>query len=269
MTAQFKTVGIEQLRLSPARPPGFVPNPTPALQQRITTHGVIDPLAVRPLDGQQFEILTNPATWVAAGRAGLHVVPVCVQAGISDAEAARIVADHYLTANLSPIDEALAFEDQLEKLSNKTGRGSVAELARRLGLPRSQVAHSLRLLELPADIQALVQRGELSAGQARPLVTVKGRERQRMLAEKIVFERLSVRAVERLAREIRESSPAKPIPTEAGRAQPDADVQRLEQRVSDLLGSPFEIRNNEAVFNFFGDFEVLDGLLARLGYRED
>ncbi|MCH9674386.1 MAG: ParB/RepB/Spo0J family partition protein [Gammaproteobacteria bacterium] len=269
MTAQIKTVGIEQLRLSPARPQGFVPNPTPALQQRITTHGVIDPLVVRPLDRQHFEILTNPATWVAAGRAGLHELPVTVREGVSDTEAASIVADHYLTASLSPMDEAHAFEDQLHQLGSKTRRGSVTELARRLGLPRSQVAHSLRLLDLPAEIQSLIQRGELSAGQARPLITITGRERQLALADKIVFERLSVRDVERLAREVRESGIAKSVPSGLGRAQPDADVQRLEQRVSDLIGSPFEIRDNEAVFNFFGDFEVLDGLLTRLGYRED
>ena len=85
-----------------------------------------------------------------------------------------------------------------------------------------------------------------------------------MLAQRILGEGLSARAAEALAAECRQ--PGQSAPEERG---VDADVRRLERAVSELVGSPFEIRGNEAVFNFFGDYQVLDGLLRRLGYRAE
>lgn len=259
-------VGIEQLHLSPARPRGVVPKPTPALRRRIAKHGVLDPVVVRPRGQEGYEILSNPATWVAAGEVGLHAVPVFIRDGLSDEEAAAIVLDHYQSPVLNAIDEAQGFDDQLQELGEHRQYGAIARLAVRVGRSRTYVAHALRLLALPETIQDLVRSGRLSPGQARPLVTVRGAALQAMLARKIVAEGLSARAVEGLALEHRH-----PGSTAPGLKPPmvDPDVQRLEQAVTELVGSPFEIRGNEAVFNFFGNYEVLDGLLSRLGYRAE
>ena len=259
-------VGIEQLHLSPARPRGFIPRPTPALRRRIAKHGVLEPVVVRPMGEAGYEILSNPATWVAAGEAGLHTVPVFMRAGLSDAAAAAIVLDHYQSAALNAIDEAQGFDDQLQELGTHGEHGAIARLAARVGRSRTYVAHALRLLTLPETIQDLVRSGKLSPGQARPLVTVRGAALQTRLAQKILAEGLSARAAEALALEHRHpgTRAAVPVPT-----VPDPNVQRLERAVSELLGSPFAIRGNEAVFNFFGNYEVLEGLLRRLGYRAE
>lgn len=260
------SVGIEQLTLSPARPKGYVPQPTPALQQCITRYGVLSPIAVRPIADRSYEILTHPTTWVAAGRAGIHEVPVLVHAELTAEEAAEIVADHYQHERVDPIAEAEHLADELAALKRFESRPTVTGLARRLGLSRSQVAHSLRLLELPDEIRHLLREGTLSAGQARPLITVTDPKRQLKLAKRIVAESLSARDAEQLARG-RKSAIAAQRPADNA-ANKDSDVRRLERQVSDLIGSPFEIRGQEAVFNFFGDYEVLDGLLSRLGYRD-
>lgn len=261
------TVGIDQLVLSPARSHGYVAKPTRTLQQRIAKHGVLDPISVRPIDQRRYEILSNPTIWVAAGQAGIFELPVTVHTGISDAEAAAIVADHYQAPSLNPIDEAQGFADELDAMGGRGQHGVVTQLADRLGIARNYIYHALRLLELPVGIQALIERGELSVGQARPLITVPGRIQQQGLAKRIVAECLSARDVERLARELRHGrSQGLSAPSSTA---VDADVQRLQQRVSELVGSPFEIRGNEAIFNFFGDYEVLDGLLGRLGYRSE
>ena len=267
ITQSVITVGIEQLSLSSARPDGYVPQPTPALQQRIVKHGVLEPIAVRRLADQRYEILTHPTSWVAAGRAGIFEVPVMVHEDVTDAEAADIVADHYLTGIVDPIEEAAGFQARLKTLRRGGRRGTVTELARRLGLPRTQVAHALRLLELPSQIQTLIRQGKLSPGQARPLITVRDERRQWQLAKRISAERLSARHAERLAREQRRPGSFGVDQSSTAAEQGDADVRRLEQQVTELIGSPFEIRGKEAVFNFFGNYEVLDGILNRLGYR--
>jgi ParB family chromosome partitioning protein len=259
-------VGIEQLHLSPARPPGFIPRPTPALRRRIAKHGVLEPVVVRRVGREGYEILSNPASWIAAGQAGLHTVPVFIREGLSDAEAAAIVLDHYQSAALNAIDEAQGFDDQLQELGGHGQYGAIARLAVRVGRSRTYVAHALRLLALPESIQDLVRSGKLSPGQARPLVTVRGAALQTMLARKILAEGLSARAAEALALEHRHPGSTAAAPA---RGVIDPNVQRLEQAVTELIGSPFAIRGNEAVFNFFGNYEVLEGLLRRLGYRAE
>jgi len=266
MTATLKVVGIEQLVLSPARPRGFVPRPSATEKRRIAEHGVLEPLAVRRTGDNTFEILSRPSVWVAAGQVGIHELPVSVQEHLSDADAASIVADHYQSVSLNPIDQARDLEEQLDQLGGRCQHGAVTRLSHRLAMPRAQIAHALRLLELPLEIQDRIAAGELSSGHARPLVTVTDTRRQKQLARKIVAEGLSVRAAEQLAREHRCRAEARSAATPV--AAPNADVQRLQQRVADLVGCPFEIRGNEAVFNFFGDYEVLDGLLSRIGYGE-
>ena len=71
--------------------------PSRTLQRRVAKHGVLDPLSVRPIDHQRYEILSNPTTWVVAGKAGIFELPVTVHRGLNDDEAAAIVADHYQT----------------------------------------------------------------------------------------------------------------------------------------------------------------------------
>mgnify|MGYP003634007533 CR=1 FL=1 len=268
MPASVIEVGIEQLQLSPARPKGYVPRPSATLKRRIAKHGVLDPLAVRPIGTKAFEILSRPTTWVAAGLAGIRTLPVTLHEELSDAEAAEIVADHYQVVVLNPMDEAQDYHDQLQALGGAGRRGAVTRLSRRLGVPRAQLAHSLRLLGLPRVIQKRVECGDLSAGHARPLISLADRGLQLRLAARIVAEQLSVRDTERLASSYRLGLQAIETTSDARQA-PDANVLKLQRRISELAGCPFELRGNEAVFNFFGDYEVLDGLLKRIGYGED
>ena len=259
-------VGIEQLHLSPARPAGFIAKPSLALRQRIAKHGVLDPVIVRRLHPGSYEILSNPVAWVAAGEAGLHSVPVVVQEDLSNEAAAAIVRDHYQSPTLNPIDEAQSLNDQLQALGGRGQYGVIARLARKTGRSRTYVAHALRLLALPDAVQTLVRSGRLSPGQVRPLVTVQGRALQTRLAHRILAEGLSAREAEALAAEHR--SGGRISVTEVEQAV-DPDVLRLQQAVSELIGCPFEIRGDEAVINFFGNYEVLDGVLRQLGYRSE
>lgn len=258
---------LERLVLSADKPSGYVPTPTSSLMERVRDHGPIQPVVVRPLSGGQFEILANAETWVAAGRAGLHRVPVTVRDDIHDQEARDIVRSHYAETERSPIDEARYFVDQLEMFGGQHRRGAVGKLAKLLGRSRSSIAHSLRLLRLPNAVQQLIQDGRLSPGQSRPLVSLRDPNMQKRVAELIVSQNLSSRGVERLIRNFRTT---KTITQQSGSEVPPkktADELRFERQVSDLIGARFTLDEGKAVINYAGNLDVLQGIVERLGYR--
>ena len=262
--------GIEQLYLSSTRPRGALPAVSAALQRLVEAHGPIDPIVVRP-HGRRYEILSNAETWLAAQRAGWRKVPIAIRTDLTDNEVQAIVALTSGGGRSDPIEEARQYETQLERLcaGDPTRRhGAVTRLAHLLGKSRTHVSHTLRLLKLPARIQQLVARGELSAGHARTLVTVKDRRRQTRLAERIILQRLSVREAEAAAQERRARR------TESLRHQPDEvtanddpDVRRLETTLSETLGSTTRVdtATGRLIIHYGGNLDVLQGLLERLG----
>ena len=265
--------GIEQLYLSPWRPRGPLPEVSAALQRLVEAHGPIDPVVVRP-HGTRYEILSNAETWLAAQRAGWHEVPVDVRDDITDEDAEAILALTSAAGGADPIEEARELQAHLKQLcagDRRRRHGAVTRLAHVVGKSRTHISHSLRLLKLPVRIQHLVARGELSAGHARALVTLKDVRRQERLAESIIRQRLSVRQAEAAAQGRRIS------PTRAPRHQPDEltfnadpDVRRLETALSETLGSTTRVdtERGRLIIHYGGDLEVLQGVLDRLGCDE-
>jgi ParB family chromosome partitioning protein len=262
------TLAPDELQLSPSKPPGFIPRPTPSLLDRIRDHGFVEPVVVRPLPTGKYEILSNPEAWLAAGQLELPKVPVLIRDDLDDERAAEIVQDHYVLRHRNPIEEARYFEARLERFGGPASRGAITRLAHHLKRGRPYIAHSLRLLSLPSEVQDMIAVGALSPGQARPLVALKSRSDQLRLARQIVDEKLSARSAEALARAVR-SGNSQPLstPAAAPTATKDPNVLRLEKEVSAIIGTEFTIDEGRAVINFFGDYDVLDGVLEKLGYR--
>ena len=260
-------VGIEQLSLSKRRPPGPIPRVPPRLLEVIRAHGPIDPVVVRPAGDHQFEILSNPETWLAVQQLGQREVPIEIRDNVSDREAEEIVAHAYSDARIDPITEAESLAEQMETLGGRDKWGATRQLAALIGLSRSYISHALRLLDLPVDIQELVRAGTLQVGHAKLLVTVESRHKQLQLAQKICRENLSVRAAEKLTRALRTGvSVSDPDPS----TQPDPDIVRLEQRVTELIGCRVnvDVSGGKLIIDYASDLEVLDGVLKRLGFDE-
>jgi ParB family transcriptional regulator, chromosome partitioning protein len=257
--AGLSEVGLEHLEVSPLRPAGVSLTPSRTLLARIREVGVVTPLVVRTVRLNRYEILSDPKVWVAAGRLGIQRIPILVLDDLSEARAQRIVALHYTDSNRNAMLEAEEIADLLAEQSGPEW-GRVTRLAQRLGLRRTYVAHALRLLTLPDSIQDQVRNGLLSAGHARALVTLPSRPQQRLLRE-IRLEQLSVRETEQRASEMRDSSRLAKLETSS-----DPDIRRLEADMTALIGSPFELRGGKLVIDYFGDLDVLQGLLLQLGY---
>jgi ParB family chromosome partitioning protein len=242
------------------------------LAQSIREKGLLQPILVRAVgkDGagkDAYEILAGERRWRAAQLAKLHDVPVVLR-DFADRDALEIaLIENLQRRDLSPIEEAQGYA----RLRDEFG-ATQQELAEALGKSRSHVANTLRLLELPAKIRALLDEGKLDAGHARALMGIKDGE---ALAQRAAAEGLSVRQVEKLVQQAQGAPPARavsktgtPATQQAPAQAKSADVRALEKQLEQALGLRVDIvqRDGERtqVSLFCDDYDQLDDVVARL-----
>jgi ParB family transcriptional regulator, chromosome partitioning protein len=202
----------------------FVEAELEALAQSIREKGILQPLLVRPLAGEEadFELVAGERRWRAAQRVGLHEVPVIIRR-ITDTEALEIaLVENLQREDLSPLEEAEAYS----RLMGEFGRTQTS-LAEAVGKSRSHIANTIRLLSLPAPVRRQLDEGELSAGHARALLAAAD---PMALAAEVVRRGLNVRATERLVQR-RAAAPRGARPQRR-----DADTLALERELGALLG---------------------------------
>ena len=162
------------------------------LANSIKKNGVIQPIAVREdkVDPGRFEIIAGERRWIGAQKAGLHEVPIIVL-DLNDNEALEVaIVENIQRDDLNIVEEAKAYR----RLSDEFGYDH-EKIANFMSKSRSHISNTLRLLNLPKDIIAMIEQGELTAGQARPLI---GMPNASEIAEEIVAKKLSARAIENL-----------------------------------------------------------------------
>jgi ParB family chromosome partitioning protein len=224
-----RRVPIEFLRPNPRNPRrNFAEAELDELAASMRERGIIQPIVVRPVHGapDSYEIIAGERRWRAAQRAGLHVVPI-VPLDVNDDEALQLaIIENVQRADLNPLEEAAGYQSLVNEFEH-----SQDAIAKMVGKSRSHVANTLRLLKLPASVQAYIGAGKISAGHARMLVGQPDPER---LAREIMERGLNVRQVEALAQERAQAS-GKAVTTRQ-RVTKDADTAALEKRLSDALG---------------------------------
>jgi len=160
------------------------------LAESLKQHGMVQPIVVRKV-GQQFEIIAGERRWRAARLAGIAMVPVVVKEVPDDRLLEFALVENIQRQELNPIEEATAYWQLGEHL-----RLTQEQVADRVGKSRPQVANTLRLLRLPAELKADVAYGRLSTGHAKVLLGVPDPRLQEQLAHEVVAQQLSVRALE-------------------------------------------------------------------------
>ena len=187
----MKIGDIEPNREQPRR--DFDPEQLNLLAQSITKHGVIQPLTVREYKGA-YQIVAGERRWRAAKIAGLSEVPVRIME-LSDSETAQIaLIENLQREDLNPIEEANGYKQLAEKYGFKQ-----EEIAASVGKARSSIANSIRLLELPEEVQELARQGKLSSGHCKVLLSVGDDVKKLELAHKAAGGQISVRQLEKLA----------------------------------------------------------------------
>ena len=165
------------------------------LAASVRAQGVVQPVIVRPLEDDGYELIAGERRWRAAKAAGLATIPAVVRESDDRESLLLALVENVAREDLSPVEEARAYA----VLQDEFGL-SLGELAERVGLSKPAVSNRLRLLDLPSDVLALVERGSLSEGHARAVLSVPDHEERRRVARQIIRQGLSVRAAERAAR---------------------------------------------------------------------
>jgi ParB family transcriptional regulator, chromosome partitioning protein len=257
-----RKVPIEFLKPNPRNPRRtFTEAELGELADSIKQHGLIQPIVVRPVKGAQdrFEIIAGERRWRASQAAGLHEVPI-VPLDVSDSDALELaIIENVQREDLNAMEEAQGYHALADEFKH-----SQEEIAKVVGKSRSHVANMMRLTKLPAEVQAYISQGQLSAGHARALIGVPD---PLAAAKRIVEEGLNVRQTEELAHV--EGVPVrKPQKARAGGGKTkDADTVALEKRVSDALGLAVSVNHRNpggTVQINYRNLEQLDEVMRRL-----
>jgi ParB family chromosome partitioning protein len=165
------------------------------LAESIRLQGVVQPVLVRPDGEGAYELIAGERRWRAARAAGLATIPALVRETEDRDSLLLALVENVAREDLSPVEEARAYASLMDEFGL-----SLADVADRVGRAKPSVSNKLRLLDLPEDVLALVERGQLTEGHARAVLGVPDHEDRRRLARRIVRQGMSVRAAERAAR---------------------------------------------------------------------
>ena len=176
-----------------------------ALAESISTHGIVQPLTVRQLPSGYYQIIAGERRWRAARIAGLHEVPAVVIEADDKKTMELALIENLQRQDLNPVEEAMGYQTLMADYGL-----TQEETAKRVGKSRPAVANAMRLLSLCPDVLELVRSGQLSAGHARAVLTLKTEKQQKEVAQKIIALGLSVRQAELLCKNM--DKPAQPKP---------------------------------------------------------
>jgi ParB family chromosome partitioning protein len=194
--AQLAEIPVESIHANPRQPRRrFDSEATSGLADSLRAQGMLQPVLVRSRPQGGYELIAGERRWRAAREAGLATVPSVIrEAGDRDSLLLGLV-ENVAREQLSPVEEARAYAVLSDEFELTLG-----EIAARVGRSKPSVSNRLRLLDLPTDVLAMLERGELTEGHARAVLAVPDHDGRRRLAREIVRKGLSVRAAERAAR---------------------------------------------------------------------
>jgi len=230
------------------------------LADSIKAQGVLQPVVVRPRPDGMFELIVGERRWRAAQIAGLMKVPAILREVSDESRLELALIENLQRADLNPLEEALAYQAIMDDAGLTQD-----EIAARVGKKRATIANSLRILNLPPEIQSQVRSRAISLGHAKALAAMTNRSAQIEAAKRIVADGLSVRAIEALVQRTARGEAAPPAP----RRKIDPNVLAAQESLQRTLGTKVRIRVGRKMagrieIHFYSD-EELDRLYRVLG----
>ncbi|MBP2409605.1 ParB/RepB/Spo0J family partition protein [Brachybacterium fresconis] len=262
--AEFAEIPIHEVRENPRNPRTmFDDDELDELAYSLREVGMLQPVVVRPIpvtdEGESFELVMGERRWRAARRAELTSIPAIIRETSDDDLLRDALLENLHRTQLNPLEEANAYQQLLEDFGCTQD-----ELGDRIGRSRPQITNTLRLLRLPALVQRRLASGALSAGHARALLSLDDPSLMEELAQRIVSEGLSVRAVERLVARGGQQAPTRA----ARRSTYDPHVVDLTSRLSNRLETPVRIdvgKRKGRITLEFSNLEDLDRVIESMG----
>ena len=234
-------IPVDQIEVNPFQPrTHFDEEALKELSESIKVHGIIQPITVRRLTSNQYQLISGERRFQASRLAGLKTIPAYIRSANDQQMLEMALIENIQRENLNAIEIALSYQRLISECSLKQD-----ELGERVGKNRATVTNYLRLLRLPPDIQIAVRDNKLSMGHARAIINVENPDKQLYIFKKTLDEDLSVRKVEEL---VREMSPKKaengPKEKAAGSAAPSREFSQLQSRLSSHFGTRVAVKSD-------------------------
>ena len=264
--APLKT-GLEEIPIEFIQPGKYQPRTYFAedsiaeLSDSIKAQGVIQPIVLRPIADDRYEIIAGERRWRAAQLAGIDKIPAVIRTVDDESALAMSLIENIQREDLNPLEEATALKRLIDDF-----QFTHQEVADAVGKSRSAVTNTLRLTQLALPVAEMLVAGDLEMGHARALLTLESNEQVRV-AKQVIARGLNVRQTEELVRiagKVAEGAGEKP--------GPDPDTRRLEQNLGQTLGQPVQIKYTKRgagrLVISYNSLDELDGILSKMGYRE-
>lgn len=263
----LRTLPVGQLQPGKYQPRSYMnEDALQTLADSIAAQGIMQPILVREIGPEKFEIIAGERRWRASQKAGLSEVPVLVREIADEAALAMALIENIQREDLNPLEEAQGIQRLIQEFDFTHEQAAEA-----VGRSRSAVSNLLRLLNLAKPVQTMLMAGDLDMGHARALLAVDAGQ-QITLANQVVGKRLSVRDTEKLV-----AASLRPfeLQTQKGRAARSGsrDVARLEEELADTLGLRVAIKvgskGKGQLQLHFASLDELDSVLNKLRVRAD
>jgi ParB family chromosome partitioning protein len=253
----LRMLGVDQIRRGAYQPRRqFDQELLQELAASLKAQGMIQPILVRPFAGA-YEIIAGERRWRAAQLAGIGEVPAIVRELDDQSVAAVSLIENIQRKDLNPLEEAQALQRLCEEFAM-----THQAVADSVGRSRAAVTNLMRLLELHDEVKKLIDRGEVDMGHARALLGAPAAD-QLAIAQRIVKQGLTVRAVEKLVRELKNGKA-----TTTAKSVSDPDIDVLTRRLGDMLGAPVRIRHKQSGAGkleiAYTSVDELEGILAHI-----
>ncbi|MEC8427167.1 MAG: ParB/RepB/Spo0J family partition protein [Pseudomonadota bacterium] len=231
------------------------------LAESIKAQGIMQPIVVRPIGEDCYEIIAGERRWRASQLAGLEKIPCVVREVPDEAAIAMALIENIQREDLNPMEEAMALkrlQDEFE-LTHQ-------EVAQAVGKSRTTVTNLLRLIALTDDVKKMLEHGDLEMGHARSLLSLDASD-QREIARQVVAKGLSVRQTEALVRKLQQA----PTTVDNASQETSSDIKKLEEGLSEKIGVPVQVNHSAKgkgkLTLSYNNLDELDGILAHLGYE--
>jgi ParB family chromosome partitioning protein len=225
------------------------------LVESIAEVGLLQPIVVRPLHDDRFELVMGERRWRAGQQAGLTVIPAIVRETESHDLLRDALLENLHRAQLNPLEEAAAYQQMLEDFGC-----TQEELASRIKRSRPQISNTIRLLKLPPTVQRRVAAGVLSAGHARALLALPDSAHQERLAQRVVAEGLSVRATEEIVTLGDTEEPASSQRSPRSAREPNPRAGEIAGQVADRLDTRVRVDTGKGKGRLIIEFASADDL---------
>jgi ParB family transcriptional regulator, chromosome partitioning protein len=262
--AYFAEVPVDAITPNPKQPRHtFDEEAMNELVHSVREVGLLQPIVVRRLDGDRYELVMGERRWRATQQAGLPVIPAIVRETTDDDMLRDALLENLHRAQLNPLEEAAAYGQLLDDFGCTHD-----ELAQRIGRSRPQITNTMRLLKLPATVQRRVAAGVLSAGHARALLALDDPDEQERLAHRIVAEGLSVRTVEEIVTLGLGGGPQRKAKPPKGPKPVAPKLADLEGRLADRFETRVKVDLGKSKGKITVEFASLDDLERIVGLMD-